>query len=339
MTGGGWRPGRAELRKSGSPGRRAVKRQYTVGYHAPRGLSRYRLALALLCAALVLYGGVRLTSYAVWSAGARKTQAELQALYQASAESPTEVPGAQPVSAPAEAPADPPSAVPVLTEAPPEPSPTWTPWYMAQYQRIGSAILPELKEVYRQNRELVGWVDIPGEISQPVVYRNNSYYLTHDFYGQKSIGGTVFLDEASPLSATTQNLLLHGHNMRDGSMFGRLIRYEKRDHWRENCVLRFSTLYDAANYVIFAAMVVDTADVNAPGYVNYAAHATFRTEGEFTAYMAQVQRHSLYPWRVDVRPTDALLTLSTCLEDKHLVVMARRAREGESEAMLAAMVR
>lgn len=91
--------------------------------------------------------------------------------------------------------------------------------------------------------------------------------------------------------------------------------------------------------MIFAAMVVDTADVNAPGYVNYAAHATFRTEEEFTAYMAQVQRHSLYPWWVDVRPTDALLTLSTCLEDKHLVVMTRRAREGESEAMLAAMVR
>ncbi len=340
MTDWGRRPGRVELKEDSSPGRRAVRRHYTTGYRVGgRQLWRRRVP-ALICAALALYGGIRLTGYAVSSVGARQTQAQLQELRLAAANASTvqPSPSLEGVMLAAVRSA-PPSASQALPEASPAPSPTQLPRYMAQYQRMGSSILPELKNVYRQNHDLVGWIDIPGVLSQAVVYRNNSYYLNHDFYGKKSASGTVFLDKNSPLKAATQNLLLHGHNMRDGSMFGRLIRYEKRDFWRENCIAQFSTLYDTAGYVIFAVMVVDTADVNAPGYVNYAAHPTFRTEKEFTAYMEQVKQRSLHPWRVDVQPTDALLTLSTCLEDNHLVVMARRIREDESAAGMAAKIR
>ncbi len=344
MTDWGRRPGRVALKEDSSPGRQEVKRHYTMGYRLSRRLPWRRLVPALVCAALALYGGIRLTGYAAWSVSARQTQAQLRELRLTAASAPPALLAASPEPSsagplPAAGQSAPASAPPALQEASPSPSPTRTPWYMAQYQRMGSSILPEFQTVYRQNSDLVGWIDIPGVLSQPVVYRDNSYYLTHDFYGKKSIGGAIFLDKDSPLKATTQNFLLHGHNMRDGSMFGRLVRYEKRDFWRGNCMAQLSTLYDTASYVIFAVMVVDTTDVNAPSYVNYAAHPTFRTEKEFAVYMEQVRQRSLHPWRVDVQPTDALLTLSTCLEDNHLVVMARRVREGESAAVLTAMLR
>ena len=194
--------------------------------------------------------------------------------------------------------------------------------------------LAQMEALHAQNTDLVAWLTIDNVLDLPVVYRDNSYYLTHDFAKNKSTAGTIFLDENHPMTEKTQNLLLHGHNMKDGTMFGRLTQYEKSiDYLKAHPFVDFSTLWHQERYVIFA--VVDVSlDTSSENFLDYFAHPRFSSDAEFASYIRRAELASMYAIPMDVKPSDALLTLSTCLEENRLVVIARRQRDGESKASL-----
>ena len=219
-----------------------------------------------------------------------------------------------------------PIAVP---EAAPLPSEVEDEVQTTAFHRTNLDILPEMKELTRRNPDTVGWISISGTVHLPVVYRDNTYYLDHDFTGAKNASGTLFLDESSPISADTQNLLIHGHSMNDGSMFGILTHYRKLDYLRTHPVINFNTLWEKERYAVFAVLLVSskTGDSN---YFNYFSNPSFATEADFNEYVTQLETLSKYTIPVDVKPSDALLTLSTCLDDDRLVVVARRMRAGET---------
>lgn len=140
------------------------------------------------------------------------------------------------------------------------------------------------------------------------------------------------------MTERTQNLLLHGHNMKDGTMFGRLAQYEKSlEYLKAHAFIDFSTLWHQERYVVFAVLDV-SLDIEDDRFVEYFAHPTFKSDEEFERYIRRVELASLYAIPMDVKPTDALLTLSTCLDEDRLVILARRQREGEKTASLREIV-
>ena len=197
------------------------------------------------------------------------------------------------------------------------------------FHRTDLDILPEMRELTRKNPDTVGWISISGTVHLPVVYRDNTFYLDHDFTGAKNASGTLFLDENSPVNADTQNLLIHGHSMNDGSMFGILTHYRKLGFLQEHPLIAFSTLWEKESYAVFAVLLVSsrTEDAN---YFNYFSNPVFSSDADFNAYVSEVAARSKFTIPVNVRPDDALLTLSTCLDDDRLVLVARRLRPGES---------
>ena len=92
-----------------------------------------------------------------------------------------------------------------------------------------------------ENPDYVGWIRIPDtRIDYPVVDRESDpeYYLHRAFDGSKSFGGTPFLGEASGVD--TKCLIIYGHNMKNGSIFGTLDSYKKADYWKEHPIVHFS---------------------------------------------------------------------------------------------------
>ena len=212
--------------------------------------------------------------------------------------------------------------------------PTIAPMGKRIYHHVGGDALPQMAALHKENRDIVGWLKIENVLDLPVVYRDNSYYLKRDFYKQKNTAGTIFLDENHPFKAKTQNLLLHGHNMKDGTMFGRLLQYETDlNYVRWHPFVRFDTLWRKEEYVIFAVLRV-SLDVRSEDFFNYFSYPTFVSDEQFMSYIRQLQLRSIYAIPVDVKPTDALLTMSTCLEEDRLVIVARRVREGETHTQL-----
>ena len=86
----------------------------------------------------------------------------------------------------------------------------------------------KLKETYP---DIVAWVDIPGiKASYPVAQsKDNEYYLHRDMKGDYLFAGCIFMDFRSAPDMSDQNTLIYGHNMRDGSMFGRMKEFREND--------------------------------------------------------------------------------------------------------------
>ena len=290
-----------------------------------------RFLPALLCLGLIAFGAVRLIVYFAHSHGVKQANAELQAIYEESHSAASESTAL--ASLAPESTAAPSLASELASASTPEPSVQPIATLKPEYQLVSEEIRPEMRELFAKNRDLVAWLRISGVVSLPVVYRDNTYYLTHDFDRKSSSAGTLFLDELHPLVPKTQHLVIHGHNMYDGTMFGLLSHARKLDFVRDHGFASLNTLYREERYVLFCVNSVPE-DVNAGGYIAYTGTPTFRTEHQFNAFIQALREHSFYEIPIEVTPADALLTLSTCLDDERLILTYRRVREGESEESL-----
>jgi len=184
------------------------------------------------------------------------------------------------------------------------------------------------------NSDVVGWLTIQDVLDLPVVQRDNTFYLTHSFQGKESHAGTLFLDQDFSILPPHENLLIHGHNMRDGSMFGPLLKYRQKSFYIKHWLVQFETLHEDGFYAIFAAFDM-VNDISSSAFFQY-NYSKFDTDDQFEDYVTGIRRRSLFQCKLSVLPTDKLLTMSTCADgsDHYLVIVAREIRDGENMANL-----
>lgn len=183
----------------------------------------------------------------------------------------------------------------------------------------------------RQNEDIVGWLNIDDLISEAVVQRDNTYYLRRDYRGYHNDNGAIFLDEACSLRMRPYTLILYGHNMKSGAMFGSLRNYEDIGFYRRNPFVNFDTIYEDGRYVIFSVASVST-DVRSSRYSGFYRLDTC-TNLEREAIIRRLCELSEHTCTVDVNMDDQLLLLVTCVgdDDERRIVAARRIRVDETE--------
>ena len=183
----------------------------------------------------------------------------------------------------------------------------------------------------QRNEDFIGWISIEGtNLDFPVMYRPDSkdYYLRHGFDGEHSNYGVPYLDEDCTLTAEnrSQNLVIYGHNMKTGTIFGCLTDYKKADTYRKHPVIEFDTLYGDGSYEVFAAFAIDV--VEEPDFAYY--DAIDLDESAFNAFVAEVKRRSDVDSGITPVYGEDLITLSTCeysTANGRYVVCARRKTE------------
>ena len=199
-----------------------------------------------------------------------------------------------------------------------------------------SRILPQYREAYALNNDLVGWITVPGtKIDYPVVQspKNRDYYLYRNFYGKHSSWGCIYAREECDIFTPSDNVVLYGHHMKDGSMFAGLDKYKRKSYWQDNQYLYFNTLYEEHTYQIIAAFKT-SANVG-EGFA-YHIFNQASSEEEFDAFMDAVRDIQMYRTGVTAEYGDMLLTLSTCeytLDNGRFVVLAKRLTPEEAEAL------
>ena len=209
------------------------------------------------------------------------------------------------------------------------------------------AVAEDLTQAYAQNDDLVGWLKAGDGIDLPVVQSDNTYYLDHGFTGEENKNGTLFLNMNNQLFPADDVLLIHGHNMKDGSMFGTLSKFEQYDYACEHPIVTFQTIHDEEP-VYYVPISVFNASM-LPDHSSYfditqivfpddeeggeEDSSTFRQSTAFKTYLEEIQAESLWDSPVDVNVDDKLLMLITCsydLEDGRLMVVCRKLRDGET---------
>lgn len=105
--------------------------------------------------------------------------------------------------------------------------------------------LDDYRALSEENPDMVGWIRIDGtNIDYPVVQCADepNYYLKHDFAGRYTDFGCPFAQANCDVQDPSDNVILYGHNMKDGSMFSDLVRYQSRSFWETHRTIHFDTL-------------------------------------------------------------------------------------------------
>ena len=313
----------------------------------PHYINPIRLAALIVCACVFLTCLFLLVRYFYNIAISRRASSQLGQVYTAAVEQkqPAEEAIVEPDSTAAPEVTDEPE--PAATSAPMTASyanvetdnvsaeELWPTVYPGNRSLRVSSVFYQLQQ---QNKDIIGWLKIDGVLEEAVVQRDNEYYLTHNALNQRSVTGALFLDETCDLTSVPTQMLIHGHNMKEGAMFGSLKKYKVKDasYYREHPFIEFNTIYENGRYVIFAVAEVDIRS-GKPDYLPFWHDTRFSSTDAFNEYVLKARSLSHYRCNVEVVPGDRLLTLSTCTgtdDNKRLIVMARKIRDGESELEL-----
>ncbi|MDR1465473.1 MAG: class B sortase [Oscillospiraceae bacterium] len=185
------------------------------------------------------------------------------------------------------------------------------------------------------NSDYIGWLKVPGaDIELPIVKTtDNEAYLTLNFYKQKSKYGNPFLDYRCSLDPVSDNLVIYGHHMKDGNMFGKLKNYRSASTFSKNPIITLQLPGRVYQYKIISVFVTNGVATDDNGYIFHFDAQAFPTEDNFNGFIHQLNQRTLYRTGVDVRYGDHLITLQTCeydFADAVLIVIGRQVRQGES---------
>lgn len=202
-------------------------------------------------------------------------------------------------------------------------------------------ILPEYQSLYETNSDMIGWLKIPDTvIDYPVMQTMNdeTYYLTRNFEKQDTKSGCLILDTDSVAGEGTKkegyydqknpstNLIIHGHTMKSGEMFGGLKYYVNPDYGEAHRYIYFDSLYEKRTFeliAVFYSQVYYSTDQVFKYYQFFQAD----TQEEFDDWYENIKKLSLYDTGVTAKFGDEFITLSCCsyhTEDGRFVVVGKR---------------
>ena len=183
--------------------------------------------------------------------------------------------------------------------------------------------------LFEMNDDMAAWLLIPGtDIDYPVMQTPNDeeYYLYRDFFGNKDKNGTLFIDTDCSLDDERANILIHGHHMKSGAMFGNLTEYEDEAYEKEHSKIYLHTRDEMRVYEVLAVFHAKVYQSRTDKFLYY-NYPKFDTKERFDEYYQNIKKMSLYDTGVTAEFGDELITLSTCAyhtKNGRFAVVAKR---------------
>ena len=180
----------------------------------------------------------------------------------------------------------------------------------AHYEKLKAPISVDFKSLKEINEEVVGWLYIPSlDISYPIVHgTDDDYYLHRTFKRENIFAGSIFVEAKNSGDFQDPNTIVYGHNMKDGSMFGRLSRLTSEDKYKDDPYIWILTPDQNYQYEMFSLHV--TA-VDSSVYTLFTG-----TDHRFITWALDMQSQSKAELTKQKFSLDSkVITLSTCTGD------------------------
>lgn len=189
-------------------------------------------------------------------------------------------------------------------------------------------ILQEYATMHKQYPHMIGWLHVADtQIDLPVMQTtDNDYYLHKNIDGAEDINGTLFMDYRDDISKPSTNLIIYGHNMKSGEMFGGLKQYLETSYASRHDKIQFDTIYEKQSYQLIAVCLskVGYQDDDVTHYYDF---IDAESAEDFQTFLKNVRESAVYDNTQDVTEGDKFLTLSTCnsyVEDGRLFLVAKK---------------
>lgn len=203
-----------------------------------------------------------------------------------------------------------------------------------QHEGVTPPVLPEYQAILAEHSDFAGWITIEGtKVDYPVMLTptDKDFYLRRNINGEEDINGTLFMDARTNLAERSTNIIIYGHNMKSGAMFGDLKKYLEEDYWQAHKQITFDTIYEKGTYEIFAVCLAKVQYQDSKEF-RYYDFIQADSEEEFDDYLDHIIQLSVFTGTDLPAYGDELLTLSTCnsfAEDGRLFLVARKCRDAE----------
>ncbi len=187
----------------------------------------------------------------------------------------------------------------------------------------------QLEELKKENEDIKAWIEIANtKIDFPVLQgTDNEYYMKHTYKKEYSKDGSIFLDKDYNWDLPSSNLLIYGHNNKNGNMFQDLLKYENENYYKEHPTIRFTTTAEDCEYEIISVFKSRVYYKSEKDVFRYYYFINAETEAEYNNYVEESKKASLYDTDKTANYGEQLLTLSTCeysQEDGRFVIVARK---------------
>ncbi|WP_051208760.1 class B sortase [Butyrivibrio sp. WCD3002] len=185
----------------------------------------------------------------------------------------------------------------------------------------------KMEYLTKKNSDMKGWLRIQGTvIDYPIMFKedDNDYYLEHDFFKNADRNGLLVLDKRCNSDLNDNHLLIHGHNMKSGAIFGTLKYFKDEQYMRKHQAFELDTATEQRFYEVIA--VLDTSANGENGF-KYSDYINLDDKETFDTYVANLKARSLHKIAATATYGDELLTLSTCdytMKNGRLLVVAKR---------------
>ena len=191
-------------------------------------------------------------------------------------------------------------------------------------------LLGAYKIMKENNPEFAGFVRIEGtEMAYPVMYspEDPEKYLHKDMNGVETDNGLPFIDTRCNLDPDSDNIIIYGHNMKDGSMFSSIISYQDKSYFEEHPVVRFDTPDEVREYEVMSVFYDRVYYTDEMDVFKFYDFIDAVDEADYYNAIEQYLKKSVYDTGVKAQYGDKLITLVTCAyhtENGRFVVVARR---------------
>ena len=192
-------------------------------------------------------------------------------------------------------------------------------------------VIDTVKELQNENADVKAWIKINDtNINYPVVQTNdNDYYLYRNYRKENSNYGSIFIDKNSDIENTNSNIIMYVHNMKDGSMFGDLLKYEDEEYYNNHKYIEFVTNTNSSTYEIIAVFKFRIFYKNEKDVFRYYYYTDLDTEEDYNYYIDNCKQLSLYDTGVNAEYGEQIITLITCeysSENGRMVVVAKKSK-------------
>lgn len=191
-------------------------------------------------------------------------------------------------------------------------------------------LLDAYKVMKETNPDFAGYLRVEGtEIAYPVMYspEDPEKYLHRDLNGVESDEGLPFIDTRCKLEPDSDNIIIYGHNMKDGSMFASLISYQDKAYFEEHPVIRFDTSEEVREYQVISVFYDRVYYTDETDVFKFYDFIDAEDEADYDYAVEQYLKKSVYDTGVKAKYGDKLITLVTCAyhtDNGRFVVIAKR---------------
>lgn len=193
----------------------------------------------------------------------------------------------------------------------------------------GEKVNSKYANLYDKNKDFIGWIKIKGtKINYPVMKTDSDfqYYLYKNFDKEKSIYGTPFIGENCEVNPNSDNIIVYGHNMKNGTMFSDLNKYKDYEFYKKHTLVEFDTIYDVGKYKIAYAFVTEVNKKEEFDYYNY---INLSEDNIYNDFIENLEKVKLYDTGIKIEKGDSVITLSTCEKrsnNSRMVIVAKRVK-------------